>query len=192
MQSPFWDSTHSLIKSNYPLIKSKSKLYTYNIWWHKIYIIIPKEKKGGIGRKYWTKEDWKLEGQISNLVVLCWMSKGLNGSLDLLILPALLKIHFSHGLILLLVCNSPQQTPMALASSISWSLQPKSSFTFTVSWDGLLGIYPETPLPPHFASVAFLSLGGIFYIPSTPISFLTLKPAPNHETDAAKLSACLG
>ena len=153
-------------------------------------MVISKRRIRSIVRKYWTKERPNLVGQTPSPGILS-LSKGLDGSLDLSLRPALLtEAHFFLlGWFYYLYAPRPGKQPMALTSPTSWTVQYNPGSAFAASWNSF------SELPCKGSSLSTSMQGLLSHMPYTgrffsffpteedlttpsPVSFLTLKPEP--------------
>lgn len=108
-----------------------------------------------------------------------------------LFLALLTTTHFSLGLVLHPVSNSPWQVHQYSASPTSWDLQHNSGFTFKVSCNGLSGLPMQGHIPDTgLTSMVSLSCGGRFYNPFLISLTLKLEPWGQNKADAA-MGCCL-
>ena len=146
-------------------IKIKNRWCISNLWWHRMYITIPKWEKGRIVRRSWVKARPKTGCANSKLCISILMWK--HSSYFQLLSALLTTTYFSllgwfHSLLAALL----SRYPMALASPASWGLQGNPGFTFTASHNGLFRPpFRDTP-DTCLTSAAFLRHS------------LTLKPEP--------------
>lgn len=106
--------------------KAKSKAGTSNIQSCKTYITIPKGRKWDTVRKYCTKARLKYNKETSKSYSSMSLVKGFRWLHSLNFAPCLSLgwFHFLHAALF-------DRDSMTLASSISWSYQFNSGFTFT-------------------------------------------------------------